>query len=105
MAKGAEKYCKVNKVLPKVNKYTGIPPRSEWELNPDTFYVYYCKNETSCLVECKILWFHDLLLVMSTGAEFHYVPHTGDVPLVCNMFSKLFLMKLIKSYLVTLHFY
>ena len=29
-AKEAERYWKVNKVLPKVNKYTGVPPQSEW---------------------------------------------------------------------------
>ena len=45
-AKEAEKYCKVNKVLPKMDKYTGVPPQSEWKLNPDASYVYYCENET-----------------------------------------------------------
>jgi len=23
-----------------------IPPQSEWNLNPDASYVYYCDNET-----------------------------------------------------------
>jgi len=45
-AKEAEKYCKVNKPLPKTDKYTGVPPQSEWKLNPDASYVYYCENET-----------------------------------------------------------
>lgn len=68
-AKEAEKYCKVNKVLPKMDKYTGVPPQSEWKLNPDASYVYYCENETV------------------HGVEFHYVPETGSVPLVCDMSS------------------
>jgi len=45
-AKEAEKYCKVNKVLPKMDSYTGVPHKSAWKLNPEASYVYYCENET-----------------------------------------------------------
>lgn len=45
-AKEAEKYGKVNLVLPKTNKYTTIPDQSTWKLNPNASYVYYCANET-----------------------------------------------------------
>eukprot|EP00794_Sanderia_malayensis_P019577 gene19577-21508_t len=42
----AEKYGKVNRVLPKATKYTSIPPKSEWKHDKDAAYVYYCSNET-----------------------------------------------------------
>jgi phosphoserine aminotransferase len=68
-AKEAEKYCKVNRVLPKVNVYTGIPDPSEWKLSSNAKYVYYCANET----------IH--------GIEFDFIPETYGVPLVCDMSS------------------
>jgi len=68
-AKEAEKYCKVNRVLPKVNVYTGIPDPSEWKLSPNAKYVYYCANET----------IH--------GIEFDFIPETNGVPLICDMSS------------------
>ncbi|KAH3819081.1 hypothetical protein DPMN_120812 [Dreissena polymorpha] len=42
----AQKYGKVNYVLPKTKTYTNIPDQSEWKLSPDASYVYYCDNET-----------------------------------------------------------
>lgn len=45
-AKEAEKYLKVNYVLPKTSKYTEIPDESKWQLTPTASYVYYCDNET-----------------------------------------------------------
>lgn len=46
-AKEAEKYLKVNYVLPKVDGgYIGIPDQSTWSLTPNATYVYYCDNET-----------------------------------------------------------
>lgn len=45
-AKEAEKYGKVNLVLPKTTKYTEIPNPSTWNLDPNASYVYYCANET-----------------------------------------------------------
>ncbi|CAL1295174.1 unnamed protein product [Larinioides sclopetarius] len=65
----AEKYCKVNRVLPKTNVYTGIPNQSEWKLSNNAKYVYYCSNET----------IH--------GIEFDFVPETNGVPIVCDMSS------------------
>lgn len=70
-AQEAEKYGKVNLVLPKVKKYTDIPDRETWNLNPDASYVYYCANET----------IH--------GVEFQFVPETGDVPLIADMSSNI----------------
>ncbi|KAG8177062.1 hypothetical protein JTE90_016891 [Oedothorax gibbosus] len=68
-AEEAEKYCKVNRVLPKTKVYTGIPDQSEWKLSSNAKYVYYCSNET----------IH--------GIEFDYIPETNGVPLVCDMSS------------------
>lgn len=45
-AKEAEKYVKVNRVLPKMDKFTGIPESSSWKLSDNASYVYYCDNET-----------------------------------------------------------
>lgn len=45
-AKEAAKYGKVNLVLPKTSKYTEIPDKSTWNLDPEASYVYYCDNET-----------------------------------------------------------
>ena len=45
-AKEAAKYGKVNMVLPQSDKYTNIPDASQWKLNPEASYVYYCANET-----------------------------------------------------------
>lgn len=42
----AEKYGNVNLVLPKTDKYVGVPPIEEWKLSDDADYVYYCSNET-----------------------------------------------------------
>lgn len=46
-AKEAAKYGKVNLVLPKVSKHTGIPDQSTWNLDPNASYVHYCDNETA----------------------------------------------------------
>lgn len=40
------KYGKINMVVPKQTKYTGIPDLSKWSLDPEASYVYYCANET-----------------------------------------------------------
>ena len=53
------------------SKYTTIPPRAEWKLDPDAAYVHYTPNETI------------------GGVEFHWVPETGGVPLVADMSSTL----------------
>ncbi|KAK2156519.1 hypothetical protein LSH36_211g02043 [Paralvinella palmiformis] len=70
-AKEADKYGKVNMVLPKQEDYIGIPDQCMWNLNPGASYVYYCANET----------IH--------GVEFHDIPETNGVPLVCDMSSNI----------------
>ena len=49
--------------------YTDIPPESSWNLSPDAAYLHYTPNETI------------------GGVEFHFVPDSGDVPLVADMSS------------------
>ncbi|XP_062874049.1 phosphoserine aminotransferase [Trichomycterus rosablanca] len=68
-AKEAEKYGNVNVVHPKLDKYTCIPDRSSWTLDPSASYVYYCCNETV------------------HGVEFNFIPDTKDVILVSDMSS------------------
>ncbi|KAI8785532.1 phosphoserine aminotransferase [Biomphalaria glabrata] len=70
-AQEAEKYGTVNLVIPKPKKYTSIPDRSTWTLNPDASYFYYCANETI------------------DGVEFQYIPETNGVPIVCDMSSNI----------------
>lgn len=70
-AKEASKYGKINKVLPPMDSYTGIPDPSTWKLNSDSSYVFYCDNET----------IH--------GVEFQEIPDTNGVPIVCDMSSNL----------------
>jgi phosphoserine aminotransferase len=53
----------------KSTKFTSIPEKSEWKLNPSAAYVHYCDNETV------------------NGVEFSYTPEVGDVPLVADMSS------------------
>jgi len=69
--KEAAKYGTVNVVHPKLDKFTQIPDKSEWNLNPKASYVYYCDNETV------------------DGVEFPFIPDTGDVPLVADMSSNI----------------
>ena len=53
----------------KPTKFTTIPSKSEWKLDPEAAYVHYCANETV------------------NGVEFSYTPDVGDVPLVADMSS------------------
>ncbi len=66
----ARKYTTVNVVA---EGGTGdpmdIPPRADWQCDPDAAYLHYCANETI------------------TGVEFHDIPDAGDVPLVSDMSS------------------
>lgn len=80
-AQEAQKYGKVNLVVPKRTSYVDIPDHSEWKLDGEASYVYYCDNETI------------------DGVEFDQVPFTGDVPIVADCSSN-FLSKPIdvKSY-------
>ena len=49
--------------------FSYVPPQETWKLNKDAAYVHVCTNETI------------------GGVEYHWVPHTGDVPLVADMSS------------------
>merc|ERR1712061_805465 len=48
----------------KSTKFTTIPNKSEWKLDPEAAYAHYCCNETV------------------NGVEWSYTPDVGDVPLV-----------------------
>ena len=68
--KEAKKYCSVNVAASSEDKhFTYIPPQQTWKLSPDAGYVHICSNETI------------------GGLEYHWVPDTGDVPLVADMSS------------------
>jgi phosphoserine aminotransferase len=66
----AGRFCNVNvAATSEDSKFTSIPPRSEWSLDPEAAYVHYTPNETI------------------GGVEFHTIPEVGDVPLVADMSS------------------
>ena len=66
----AKKYCDVNVAASSEdNKFFSIPPFESWSLSHDAAYVHYTPNETI------------------GGVEFHWVPETGDVPLVADFSS------------------
>lgn len=67
--KEAQKYGKARFVFPKPDKFTSVPDQSEWKLDPNASFVYYCDNETV------------------DGVEFDFVPDTNGVPIVCDMSS------------------
>jgi len=53
----------------KPSKFTMIPKKADWKLDPQAAYVHYCMNETV------------------NGVEFHSTPEVGDVPLIADMSS------------------
>ena len=66
----ARRYCDVNVAASaEETNYSTIPERQEWQLDPDAAYLHYTPNETI------------------GGVEFHWIPETGDVPLVADMSS------------------
>jgi phosphoserine aminotransferase len=68
--KEAQKYGPVNVVASsKESGYTSIPDPTGWRLDPGAAYVHFTPNETI------------------GGVEFHFVPETGNVPLVADMSS------------------
>jgi phosphoserine aminotransferase len=68
--KEAGKYCAVNLAASaESTKFTTIPPRCEWKVDPDAAYLHYTANETI------------------GGVEFFDVPETNGVPLVADMSS------------------
>ncbi|MCZ7655601.1 MAG: aminotransferase class V-fold PLP-dependent enzyme [Rhodocyclaceae bacterium] len=70
--KEAKQFCQVNVVASSEDKnFTYAPPQADWKLSKDAAYVHYTANETI------------------GGVEFHWMPQTGDVPLVCDMSSNI----------------
>jgi phosphoserine aminotransferase len=66
----AKRYCAVNVAASgEAGGFTDIPAPEDWRLDSDAAYVHYTPNETI------------------QGVEFHWVPETGEVPLVADMSS------------------
>src|SRR3569623_963132 len=68
----AKRFCAGNVAASsEASKFTSVPAQTEWKLSGDAAYVHYTPNETI------------------GGVEFHWVPDTGDVPLIADMSSTL----------------
>jgi len=68
--KEAKKYCHVNVAASSEDRnFSYVPPREKWRLIKDAAYVHICSNETI------------------GGVEYHWIPDTGDIPLVADMSS------------------
>ncbi|MBU1191281.1 MAG: 3-phosphoserine/phosphohydroxythreonine transaminase [Gammaproteobacteria bacterium] len=66
----AKKYCSVNvAATSEASNFTTIPAFADWKLAKDAAYLHYTPNETI------------------GGVEYHWVPESGDVPLVADMSS------------------
>ena len=66
----AGRYCEVNLAADSsAQNFMEIPAPDAWSLDADAAYVHYTPNETI------------------GGVEFHWIPDTGDVPLVADMSS------------------
>jgi phosphoserine aminotransferase len=65
-----KRYADVNVAASsEASKFTTVPAQDSWDLNADAAYVHYTPNETI------------------GGVEFHWIPETGNVPLVADMSS------------------
>jgi len=68
----AKKYGQVNIAASSADRsFTYVPPQASWQMTPDAAYLHVCSNETI------------------GGVEYHWVPQTGDVPLVADMSSNI----------------
>jgi phosphoserine aminotransferase len=66
----ARRFCAVNVAATgEAGNFSSIPAFESWQLDPGAAYVHYTPNETI------------------GGVEFHWIPETGDVPLVADMSS------------------
>jgi phosphoserine aminotransferase len=66
----AKRYCAVNVVASaEASKFTTVPPRDQWDCDPQAAYIHYTPNETI------------------NGVEFPDIPRVGEVPLVADMSS------------------
>ncbi len=70
--KEAGKFCDAQVIAQPEGAFTHIPDPASWQRRSDAAYLHYTPNET---IE---------------GVEYHYVPESGDVPLVAD-FSSSFL--------------
>ncbi len=69
----AKKFCSVNVAASsEKDSFCSIPPKESWALQQDAAFVHYTPNETI------------------GGVEFHWIPETGDVPLVGDFSSTIF---------------
>jgi phosphoserine aminotransferase len=65
-----QRYCRVNiAASSRENGFSRIPPQDEMQLNAKAAYCHYTSNETA------------------NGSQFHFVPESGNVPLVVDMTS------------------
>ena len=70
--KEAKKYCNVNVAASSEDKkFSYIPRRETWKLSKEAAYVHICSNETI------------------GGVEYHWIPETGEIPLVADMSSNI----------------
>jgi len=68
----AKRYCKVSIVASSEDaNFTYAPKLDQWTIAPGVAYVHYTPNETI------------------GGVEFHWIPDTGDVPLVADASSQI----------------
>ena len=68
----AKKFCVVNIAASSEDRnFTYVPKQSAWRLDPESAFVHYTGNETI------------------GGVEFHWIPDTQGVPLVCDLSSSL----------------
>ena len=66
----AKKYCRVNIAASSEDgNFSYVPKQAQWKLDPQAAYVHITSNETI------------------GGVEFHWIPNTGDVPLISDMSS------------------
>jgi phosphoserine aminotransferase len=66
----AKKYCLVNIAASGEDaNFSYVPAQARWKLDPHAAYVHITSNETI------------------GGVEFHWIPETGDIPLVSDMSS------------------
>ncbi|TXF12440.1 3-phosphoserine/phosphohydroxythreonine transaminase [Pelomicrobium methylotrophicum] len=66
----AKKYCEVHIAASSEDRnFSYVPPQERWELSSDAAYVHITSNETI------------------GGVEYHWIPDTGDVPLVADASS------------------
>lgn len=68
----AKRFCTVNTAASSEDRnFCYVPKQASWKLDPEAGYVHITSNETI------------------GGIEYHWVPQTGDVPLVADMSSHL----------------